>query len=951
MPISEVSPETKPSGLNLLDLQTSLLSEIEASIQEIESISPSDLTSSNTLLPEFSSKLRKLLSRLNSALPLPENQKLQAWKLSYRLWNASVDLTNSRPVVAGKFSGQELRPKSDEEQAKLRQIATDILVLAGNPSGIPSPTIKAASFCYKTGLIWHDLKRYDLAASCFERVADLAGKLVSGEFSGDEGQELLFDLQIARSATAWDSSQKPLALTFIARAQNLLSQNPNPRSGGHYKLANQFFKFGKSLLSNENKTSGSKGSEPLKLLSDGLDLCEKGISLCSTREALEIEALKSLRSKCLKFMAAVHLQREEYESVMKCVRVVYDKADSGVAYMALKGWLGLGEREKAERELIKALENRWWSNELVAEAVSEVVYGGGGEVVHGEEVATRLCMTVADRMGAGAMVRGVERLCMVGRGETVGTVAGEERVVAVFAGKGREKERTAMHAVLWNCAAEYFRAKNYRKSSEIFDKCMLYIAYDMESRVLRAKCLRALCLCHLALCLYDQADEYISEAQKLEPNIVSGFLKFKIYLQKQDQAQAISQVQSMPQCPDFDPEFLTLAAHEATACQAIPVAIASLSSLLSLYSPETSLSSPENPLNSPEKLHTLPEVAVIRNLITLHLKNSSTENPREILLLLRRANTRMNQIGLARFFGKGSLGSRELKWFAGISWNSGMKAGKEREYKETAEFLEVGVEFYVALEDGDERESKTMVCKCLIIGAAATITREKIGGDKLHESDIKKVASLLERAGKLLPSMSQSLGPDFFFLYTFNSYELHGHLNDPKSQTQILKTFISSPICNPNHLLHLGLNACDGPRPNIEAATLSLDSCLNSLLSSASPDYHKVALVFRKLAGIAGYEDGALGVYEKARQVIVGLKEGEYPSEEAKWLAIMAWNKGGPHLRFGRNGVGERWMRLGLQIAMLVKGMEGYVGEMNKWVEQMERAKVEDQREERESRL
>ncbi|ERN07209.1 hypothetical protein AMTR_s00019p00175200 [Amborella trichopoda] len=67
-----------------------------------------------------------------------------------RLWNTCVNLTNSRPVVAKKFLGQELRPKFDEQQAKLRQIATDLLVVVGNPTGIPSSTIKAPSFYYKT---------------------------------------------------------------------------------------------------------------------------------------------------------------------------------------------------------------------------------------------------------------------------------------------------------------------------------------------------------------------------------------------------------------------------------------------------------------------------------------------------------------------------------------------------------------------------------------------------------------------------------------------------------------------------------------------------------------------------------------------------------------------------------------------------------------------------------
>ncbi|KAL4192546.1 hypothetical protein AMTRI_Chr06g194820 [Amborella trichopoda] len=63
------------------------------------------------------------------------------------------------------------------------------------------------------------------------------------------------------------SRLRPLALTFLARAQNLLSQNLNPSSSGHYKLANH----------------GSIGSEPLKFLSGGLDICEEGNALLVRR--------------------------------------------------------------------------------------------------------------------------------------------------------------------------------------------------------------------------------------------------------------------------------------------------------------------------------------------------------------------------------------------------------------------------------------------------------------------------------------------------------------------------------------------------------------------------------------------------------------------------------------------------------------------------------------------
>lgn len=64
-------------------------------------------------------------------------------------------------------------------------------------------------------------------------------------------------------------------------------------------------------------------------------------------------------------------------------------------------------------------------------------------------------------------------------------------------------------------AADYFRSKDYETSAEMFEKSMLYVPYNIESRVLRAKGFRVLCLCHLGLSQLDQAQEYITEAEKV----------------------------------------------------------------------------------------------------------------------------------------------------------------------------------------------------------------------------------------------------------------------------------------------------------------------------------------------------------------------------------------------------------------------------------------------------
>ena len=64
-------------------------------------------------------------------------------------------------------------------------------------------------------------------------------------------------------------------------------------------------------------------------------------------------------------------------------------------------------------------------------------------------------------------------------------------------------------------ATEHFRSKDYDISAEMFEKSMLYVPRDEETRARRSNCFRVLSLCHLALMQLDQAEEFINEADKV----------------------------------------------------------------------------------------------------------------------------------------------------------------------------------------------------------------------------------------------------------------------------------------------------------------------------------------------------------------------------------------------------------------------------------------------------
>ncbi|XWS31168.1 hypothetical protein CRYUN_Cryun23aG0053900 [Craigia yunnanensis] len=802
-----------------------LLSQIESKIKQIEIHPPT------TPLPDsLPSDLRQLSTHLTQLAPFSTTNnslKLHLWKLSYRLWNVCVDLFNAAAI---RSLSSNCAPQN---VAKLRHVAADMLSLAVDVVEIPSPVIKSASCYYKTGLVWHELKIFDLASTCFERATNLISKLDIRKISDAGERKLLLDLNLTRSRTAWEISDKNLAITLLNRSKTLLFG-----SSVHFKaLANQFLAFAKT----------------------------KGLSIARTRE--ETVEIKELKSKTLRFISAVHLQNGEFESVIKCVKVLRENSgESGdhhasLPVLAMKAWLGLGRYSEAEKELKGMVVNKGIPEGIWVSAVETYFQAAGNA---GVETAKGVFLGLLGRchLSARAAVRLVHRVVGDGggiagsriRAKVAAELVSDERVVSLFAGEAVVKERTAMHAVLWNCGSDNFRLKEYQTSAEMFEKSMLYIPHDIENRVLRAKGYRILCLCYLGLTQLDRAQEYVNEAEKLDPNIVCAFLKFKICLQKNDHGGAINQIQTMITCLDFTPDFLSLSAHEAVASRALPVAAPALSNFLNLYT-----SGKPMPIG---------EVVVLRTLVTILSQDLGKEA--EVLKFLKKAHNRASEIGADCFFGKGEIGRREQNWFAVTAWNFGTKCGKEKNYELCAEFLRLVSGF----------------CSVMILTSLSV-------GTQLTDDKVTTIEA------------------DIFFMYVLNAYDMHGRVNNLESQ-HLVKSFAGTKACSPQYLLQIGLHASEGPRFNAEVATFALSECLPDFLSSPSPDYQDVALIVRRLITIASIhkgdtdDDAVLSMYKQAYRIMVGLKEGEYPTEEGTWLAMTAWNRADLPVRMGEIDVAKK---------------------------------------------
>lgn len=211
-------------------------------------------------------------------------------------------------------------------------------------------------------------------------------------------------------------------------------------------------------------------------------------------------------------------------------------------------------------------------------------------------------------------------------------------------------------------------------------------------------------------------------------------MQFKISLLKNDNTTAINQIQSMMSCHDFTPDFFSLSAHEAVACRAFPVAVASLNSLLDFYSTGKSI---------PTR-----EVIVLRTLVTILTQESNDDSA--ILRVLKRACDRAVELGAGCFFGEAEVGKREQKWFAVACWNFGTKTGRERKFELCSEFMHLASKFYAALADKEQvEEHNVLVFRSLTLTVTAMIASEEQTKTTLTNAKIKEAKELLDRAGKV----------------------------------------------------------------------------------------------------------------------------------------------------------------------------------------------------------
>eukprot|EP00850_Spirogloea_muscicola_P014959 SM000111S18782 [mRNA] locus=s111:143568:147638:- [translate_table: standard] len=837
------------------------------------------------------------------ASKLSEEHKLQLWKLAYRIWNACVEVANTCMAEQA----------AKESHARLRHIASDMLLLAGEVPGVTSGLLKVAFFFCRTGKLWHALQKYEVAEACFEKATALRGQHTSkspgaarsAENKGEE-DSLSFDIYVARARTAWELSQSALACSLLGRARSLVASLSLPEK--YAELADAYFQLGRKLVVKETATTMA---ESVHYLDNAYDICSDGLAILQRANSQDLTtaskaAVIELQQKILRFLAAAHVHNKNYDAALKCTAGLKDPSvhvdHPSIPYLEAKALLGLQRYDEAETELQYLLAHELASPELCLAAFEDFLCCNEiGRIKR----AFHLVQAKAPTCGS-LPVKFLEKLLtsrdLHGEDEEEALrltleIATDEQTLSAVCQHDTASCRSEMSCVftlLWNRASAYFQAKTFEKSKQLMELAMLYLPPSDEEK--RAKALRGLCLCHMGLQQYDRASELVNSAEQL-----------KLCLQKRVEDEAIEQVEKMLTCPDFEPDYLTLASHEAIACKCNMVAIQSLKRLLDLFI----VSQPVDVV----------EAVIVRNIISLcsfpMSGKGGVEGSNLFLEYHEYSRTRLADIGFERFFGSGSIGQKEARWFASSAWHCGLDAGRKKENGPCSFFFEWSAELYAALPDS--MENLQLQKLALLVAAGAHLSCS--GGD---EERRKRIASqYLKKCTALSATISANGGDlhseqDANLFMMMLLFDVHGRNNDHKVQLAILKKCEGLPKMKAEFLLQLGEQARGKDKDKAEVALTAFRMALTITLTSATPDYGLTAMLIRKMIQLADLQqkDGpdVLELYEESRKILASLPAGEYPKEEAQWLVATSWNRASSLLVSGRKEEAAAWMQAAVEL-------------------------------------
>lgn len=133
------------------------------------------------------------------------------------------------------------------------------------------------------------------------------------------------------------------------------------------------------------------------------------------------------------------------------------------------------------------------------------------------------------------------------------------------------------------------------------------------------------------------------------------------------------------------------------------------------------------------------EAILLRNLIKL----TGDESPGDFSKTIQhyeKARDRLQALGKEAFFGGGTVGDKEVKWFAGSAWNSGLQAAKTGDWPLCARLFACTSAFYEQLPDPSLEDLEAVKLSHLL-GATASLQ----ASESVSAEEVKSVEAELEK--------------------------------------------------------------------------------------------------------------------------------------------------------------------------------------------------------------
>ncbi|XP_064319092.1 testis-expressed protein 11 isoform X2 [Phalacrocorax carbo] len=822
---------------------------------------------------------------------------------------------------------------NDEQRAKLRFVACRLVCLCQG-SDPPEGTIqRQILMSMKTGKVWIDIGKADLADGFLETAMNGLEKLYAKLLKGSNGEadthvykadveKNLFKVLTyqAESAVAQEDFQK--AVMCVQRCKDMLMKLPKEAC----YLSILCYNFGVETYERKRYEQSSFW------LSQSYDIGKMD---------MKYSVGKEMQAKVLRLLATTYFEWD--------CNLYLDKALKAISLANQEDLHPAGVFLK-----VKILLKSGASDEDINSAVAEFLHHGMSLdfclntakllLEHGREsVGFDFLKSVPERFESSPDLGKIALLhiefLLQNKRELLAKQKVEEIIIGHYTGKQLLPEAlNRLHIILWDRAAKHYEAKNYSEALHWYNYSVSFYTPGQIDQNL-AKLQRNMASCYLHLKEVDKAKEAVKEAERCDPNsIFTKFSVYKIAVMEKDTDKAVEAVIEMgklAQKPsqhedklrvdeDTGTNLLSLAAQIALENKQQVVAIKALEYL-------------SKHLQDCRQLF-----AALKCLVRLTLSKVMAENEEKrdedinsMLTYLTLAHKRLAESFTDEKF-TGDMRILEAHWFRKVAWNLAVQfrgcPEKMRDFfllsfKKTCLLMAAAVDLEMGRQQVTPSEQTELLTQAL-----------------QHLQACKEIWKVLKLTGDFAKDPTDTL----LLLYEF---EARSKLNDPTLHN-LMESVWEQPQIEVKTLEIIASLAMESPARYPVLCKKALKSALNLHRKETVIDTVKFSKCIHSLINLSlptGLTDLGASVlqevwdyFEDALSVVSSTDA--YPEMEILWLMTRAWNTGIFQYTVGKYKEAEQWCGLGMRflnhLGSLKKSYEGHmIGLYSEVLDKLDRAK------------